>query len=371
MNTIQLKLLENKLIAAYVNGYDYTYEGGYNIVAGEVNATEFEISSVPDQYKEATFYLELKNSKKQIVNPPSIINNKFILPSEMAIPGYGQIVIKAKYFNTSYENYESVEGYLISNKNFQLNIMGDDSPAIPEINKIYKDKFSGENYVWNGNNYVNISTFEETVVWRPLKIKIWNDDIISGEGSGGSSSGGSTPGGTPGGDNHPVTSVNGKTGDVVLTKHDIGLTQVKNVDTTDPNNILSYKDETKSLTDDLKELTYNIENFKDLYVNKLGDIMTGTLQINTIDSPDSPALTITNGENEIRLSYSNEARDESNFGLLFSSNTDNNLYIDAPKIYENGERVYSLNNEPRFRMSVGNQVEKDKLRDLDYILEEK
>lgn len=95
-NTIQLKLLENKTIVPYVNGYPYSYEGGYRIIAGEENATEFEISSVPKQYENATFSVRLINSRGYQVPNPVITNNKFILPVGMAVAGYGQILISAK-----------------------------------------------------------------------------------------------------------------------------------------------------------------------------------------------------------------------------------------------------------------------------------
>lgn len=91
-NTIKLKLLENKTIVAEVNGKNYAYEGGYRIVAGEENATEFEIVSVPAQYKEADISLTLTNSKGYNVPSPEIKNNKFILPNGMAVAGYSQIL---------------------------------------------------------------------------------------------------------------------------------------------------------------------------------------------------------------------------------------------------------------------------------------
>lgn len=94
--TVQLYLLENKSIQATINGYPYSYEGGYNIVAGDKNSTEFEISGIPKQYEDFTFSLEMTNARKEAVSAPEIIDNKFILPIGMAVAGYGQIVIKAQ-----------------------------------------------------------------------------------------------------------------------------------------------------------------------------------------------------------------------------------------------------------------------------------
>ena len=95
MNTIQLNLLETKQIAAYINGYSYALEGGYRIVAGEQGATEFQITSVPQQYQSATFTVQLINSHKQLVKTELQVNlnGKFTLPAGMAIAGYGQMLI--------------------------------------------------------------------------------------------------------------------------------------------------------------------------------------------------------------------------------------------------------------------------------------
>lgn len=115
-NTIQLKLLANKRIECYVNGYPYSYEGGYRIVAGEKNATIFKIISVPLQYQNASYSVTLKNSAGKIVPAPVLDENKsFTLPAGMAIAGYGSILITA------------IQG-------------------------------------------------NETIVWTPLKIKIWETD---------------------------------------------------------------------------------------------------------------------------------------------------------------------------------------------------
>lgn len=120
MNTIQLNLLDNKTIAAYVNGYSYAYEGGYHIIAGEQNATRFEIVSVPQQYKDATFSIEAINARRKVVDI-KLEDNAFILPAGMAVAGYGQLLISC----------------------------------------VYMHRVDGE--------YI-----EENVFWLPLKLKVWN-----------------------------------------------------------------------------------------------------------------------------------------------------------------------------------------------------
>lgn len=135
-NTIQLKLLDNKRVECLINGLPYAYEGGYRIVAGEENATIFEISSKPKQYENAAYSITLTNSAGTIVPAPELVDNKFTLPAEMAAyAGYGSILITALYIN------------------------GDDI---------------------------------EKVVWTPIKVKIWPDNIIpsqGGQGGGGEGGG--------------------------------------------------------------------------------------------------------------------------------------------------------------------------------------
>lgn len=114
-NIIQLHLLNNKTIVPKINGQPYAIEGGYRIIAGEVNATVFEIASVPAQYQNAVYSICLTNSKGYDVTPPTIVNNQFALPVGMAIAGYGQIIFKAAMDN-------------------------------------------------------------ETIIWFPLKIKVWNTE---------------------------------------------------------------------------------------------------------------------------------------------------------------------------------------------------
>lgn len=92
-DTIKLHLMENRSIQAEFNNRPYSYEGGINIVAGEVNATQFEIASVPERLAGATVSLAMTNSLKEEVSPPTILDNVFQLPIGMAVAGYGQFVI--------------------------------------------------------------------------------------------------------------------------------------------------------------------------------------------------------------------------------------------------------------------------------------
>lgn len=104
INTIKLFLLENKSVQTKINDYPFSYEGAYNIVAGDENATEFEIASVPNAYKNFTITVAMTNSRGQNVVAPPIVNNKFVLPVGMAIAGYGQIVLSAHGTNENGDN---------------------------------------------------------------------------------------------------------------------------------------------------------------------------------------------------------------------------------------------------------------------------
>lgn len=92
-DTIQLYLMENRSIKAEFNNRPYAYEGGINIVAGEINATQFEIKSVPARLKDATITLEMYNALNVQVQEPEIKDNIFMLPAGMAVAGYGQFII--------------------------------------------------------------------------------------------------------------------------------------------------------------------------------------------------------------------------------------------------------------------------------------
>ena len=95
-NTIDLYLMENRSIMAKVNGYPIGNQNGYLIIAGEENATQFKIASIPDIYSGYTLSVEMVNSRGAGIEEKEIEDNTFVLPEGMAVAGYGQIQIYAK-----------------------------------------------------------------------------------------------------------------------------------------------------------------------------------------------------------------------------------------------------------------------------------
>ncbi len=221
--TIQLYLLESKLIRAEVGGYPYAYEGGYNIVAGDQNATEFEVVSVPTQYKDFLVSVNMTNARGQTVMPPDIVNGKFKLPVGMAVAGYGQIVLslhgtdaggnnitavfvplKIKVTNTS-ANWASgvVNGTIAigsvetlpSGSNAYAKNIGTATDAIinmgiPTGNSAYdvavKNGFIGTEEMWlaslRGDSGVIASTLGMFTIWMDNSTgEIWCDFIDNGE----------------------------------------------------------------------------------------------------------------------------------------------------------------------------------------------
>lgn len=63
-NTIDLYLMENRSIMAKVNGYPIGNQNGYLIIAGEENATQFKIASIPDIYSGYTLSVEMVNKPR-------------------------------------------------------------------------------------------------------------------------------------------------------------------------------------------------------------------------------------------------------------------------------------------------------------------
>lgn len=102
-NIIELNLLENKSIVATMQGYTLGNENSYKIIAGEENATQFIIRSIPTQYENARITVEMVNSKGYGIEETDIgtveINGQeykgFNLPLGMAVAGYGYILIRA------------------------------------------------------------------------------------------------------------------------------------------------------------------------------------------------------------------------------------------------------------------------------------
>ena len=99
-NIIELNLLENKSIVATMQGYPLGNENSYKIIAGEKNATIFKVVSIPNQYADKSFTIEMVNAKGYgIEETPivSITNYEFSLPVGMAVAGYAYILFRAKY----------------------------------------------------------------------------------------------------------------------------------------------------------------------------------------------------------------------------------------------------------------------------------
>lgn len=96
VNVIDLYLLESRSIVAKVNGYPIDNQNGYKIIAGEENATQFKIASVPEKYEYYTLTVEMVNSRGYGIEETEIKDKTFSLPVGMAVAGYGQILIRAK-----------------------------------------------------------------------------------------------------------------------------------------------------------------------------------------------------------------------------------------------------------------------------------
>lgn len=99
-NIIELNLLDNKSIVAKKQGIPLANENSYKIIAGEENATIFKVVSIPNQYKDKSFTIEMVNAKGYGIAeaPIADINNyEFYLPVGMAVAGYSYILFRCKY----------------------------------------------------------------------------------------------------------------------------------------------------------------------------------------------------------------------------------------------------------------------------------
>lgn len=99
-NIIELNLLNNKSIVATMQGIPLANENSYKIIAGEENATIFKVVSVPNQYKDKNFTIEMVNAKNYGINETqikNISNYEFSLPVGMAVAGYSYILFRCKY----------------------------------------------------------------------------------------------------------------------------------------------------------------------------------------------------------------------------------------------------------------------------------
>lgn len=89
MANINLKLLLNNTIEIS------TAEQSYHVVAGEQNTTQFVVTR-PEGYTDWSFTYEMVNSQGNGFAETAITNDKFFFPASMAVPGYCDIIIRAK-----------------------------------------------------------------------------------------------------------------------------------------------------------------------------------------------------------------------------------------------------------------------------------
>ncbi len=99
MATIKIHLLESRVATATYNDVSIESPNNYRIIAGEENATQFEIVYDQNVWNGYTFSVEMVNSKGDSVPTSHITTNTFTLPKGMATAGYGYIGIKAKKGN--------------------------------------------------------------------------------------------------------------------------------------------------------------------------------------------------------------------------------------------------------------------------------
>ena len=96
MADITINLLSSKNSVPTVNDISLQLnQNQFYIVAGEENATTFEIS-YDSKFSGYDFFVEMVNSKGYGIPKAQIIDNEFILPAGMAVAGYGQISITAE-----------------------------------------------------------------------------------------------------------------------------------------------------------------------------------------------------------------------------------------------------------------------------------
>ncbi len=299
-DVVQVYLLENRTIEAYINGYPYTFEGGFRIVAGEKNATKFHVVSRPTQYSGFTLNVSMTNSMGEDVTPPSIENNQFMLPIGMAVSGYGQIV-------------------------FSLT---------------------------NGS---------ETVVFVPLKVKVWNTDlrwkigiinVVPLEIG--------TVETLPPGSSATVVNVGSQLNPVLnfgipQGESGAGSEIAATVQTQENNTDKQYPMPVLRLSENGRSASVDYSNKLSLNPNK-GSLSVSELKLNGA------------GNSSVSLKLSNTALGDASSGLSLASSGGGILYFEAPRIYEQGQRVYSKNNEPPYRMTTEGQVSEDKIRNRDYIL---
>ena len=165
-----------------MQGYPLGNENSYKIIAGEENATQFILKSLP-AYKDAVeLTVEMVNSQglgiaeRELseIEVDLVSYKGFILPVGMAVAGYSYVSIKAYLDNSS----TTIENGTVSVDYTKL------APC-----KAYTFIYNGSAWELN-KNVVNLSTYgitisgtpkendiiqvREKVVFQPLKIKVWN-----------------------------------------------------------------------------------------------------------------------------------------------------------------------------------------------------
>ena len=192
VNVIDLYLLENRSITAKVNGYPIDNQNGYKIIAGEENATQFKIASIPEKYEYYTLTVEMVNSRGYGIEETEIKDKMFTLPVGMAVAGYGEIQIRAK--RTIDDEEINVPFYLIKVKvhntlsNWKENIDPTELDKIKatlteiqsEINEIpnnYVPKASGSNVAYINDQNGGTAT-------KPFAVDVTDNALVARSGNG-------------------------------------------------------------------------------------------------------------------------------------------------------------------------------------------
>lgn len=192
VNVIDLYLLENRSITAKVNGHPIDNQNGYKIIAGEENATQFKIASIPEKYEHYTLTVEMVNSRGYGIAETEIKDKMFTLPVGMAVAGYGQIQIRAK--RTIDDEEINVPFYLIKVKvhntlsNWKENI---DPTELDEIKATLTEIQSEINEIPNnyvtkasGSNVAYINDQNGATATKPFAVDVTNNALVARSGNG-------------------------------------------------------------------------------------------------------------------------------------------------------------------------------------------
>lgn len=187
-NTINLRLLENRNIISEHNGIMMDNANAYKIIAGEDNATEFKIISKPSQYQSATYTVKMVNSKGYEILETPIINDSFVLPSGMAVAGYGKVLISAKmgteivpFMPLKLKIWETINGWELGvdiptggGSSITVDSEMSDTSTNPVQNKVAKKYVDG---LFAQAQEAVAHSFEQ--VWSVLEIEV-SDTLLGG-----------------------------------------------------------------------------------------------------------------------------------------------------------------------------------------------